>query len=85
MESISICEGKMKDEINKPPHYTKGKIEVIDFILDQNLDYITGNIIKYIIRAPHKGSMVTDLRKAQWYLNLLLEQACNPKKEGGEK
>ena len=32
------------DEVNSPKHYTQGKIEVIDFIQDQRLDYVEGNI-----------------------------------------
>jgi hypothetical protein len=56
-----------KDEIN-PAHYRTGKIEVIDFIEDQKLNYHLGNVVKYICRADHKGSRETDLKKAQWYL-----------------
>lgn len=55
--------------INHPPHYTTGLIEVIDFIEDQSLCYHLGNVVKYICRAPHKDSYVADLKKAQWYLN----------------
>lgn len=57
------------DQINNPPHYTKGKIEVIDFIEDQQLSYHLGNVCKYICRAPHKGKELEDLKKALWYLN----------------
>lgn len=56
------------DEVNHPCHYNTGKIEVIDFILDQNLSFLTGNVVKYICRAPHKGDELTDLKKARFYL-----------------
>jgi len=59
----------MIDMINSPPHYTAGKIEVIDFLEDQKLDLHLGSVVKYICRAPHKGSFLSDLKKAQWYLN----------------
>ena len=36
------------DKVNHPSHYTSGKIEVIDFIEDQNFNYHRGNAIKYI-------------------------------------
>jgi len=64
----------MKDQINHPSHYTTGKIEVIDFILDQKLDFLGGNVVKYLCRAPHKGKKLEDLKKAQWYLNRLINE-----------
>ena len=42
------------DAVNHPSHYTRGKIEVIDFIEDQQLPYHLGNVIKYIARAGYK-------------------------------
>lgn len=44
------------DNISHPSHYTYGKIECIDFILDKGLDFSLGNAIKYIVRAGHKTS-----------------------------
>lgn len=60
---------KIRDTIN-PSHYKKGNIEVIDFILDQNFNYLEGNIIKYVSRYKDKNGL-EDLKKAQWYLNRL--------------
>lgn len=59
------------DKVNHPSHYTSGKIEVIDFIEDQNFNYHRGNAIKYICRAgkKDKSKEVEDLEKAIWYLN----------------
>ena len=51
-----------------PAHYTRGNIEVWDFIRDQELNYHLGNAIKYICRAGHKGSKREDLEKAIHYL-----------------
>ena len=39
-----------------PAHYTRGSIEVWDFIRDQQFNYHLGNAIKYICRAGYKGS-----------------------------
>lgn len=58
----------MSDEINHPQHYTQGKIEPIDVIEDWQLGYHLGQVIKYIARADFKGSRLTDLKKASWYL-----------------
>lgn len=62
------------DEINNPSHYNQGRIEVLDFILDQNMPYLAGNIIKYLCRYRFKGSPVTDLKKAAFYLERLIKE-----------
>jgi hypothetical protein len=51
-----------------PAHYTRGTIEVWDFIRDQDLNYHLGNAIKYICRAGYKDSKADDLKKAIHYL-----------------
>lgn len=64
-----------KDDVNQPPHYTMGGIEVFDFITSWELSFTEGNVIKYVVRAPYKGSKLKDLRKARWYLDRLIEEA----------
>ena len=57
--------------VNKSPkHYTRGSIEVWDFIRDQELNYFLGNAIKYICRAGFKNpsTKAEDLKKAIHYL-----------------
>lgn len=56
--------------VNHPNHYNSGKIEVIDYIEDQNLGFCLGNAIKYISRAGKKDPTkeIEDLRKACWYI-----------------
>ena len=54
--------------MESPSHYTRGSIEVWDFIRDQELNYHLGNAIKYICRAGYKDSKVEDLKKAIHYL-----------------
>lgn len=63
-----------EDLINHPPHYTRGKIEVIDFIEDQALGYHESNALKYICRARWKGKELSDLKKAIWYLNRKIQR-----------
>jgi hypothetical protein len=62
-----------KDNVNNPSHYNKGKIEAIDFILDQNMDFLEGNCLKYLIRYKHKNGL-EDLLKSKWYLEKLIER-----------
>lgn len=68
-----MCGNIKHDAVNHPSHYTRGKIEVIDFIEDQQLPYHLGNVIKYIARAGYKGDKLEDLKKAQWYLARYIE------------
>lgn len=55
---------------HSPRHYTRGTIEVWDFIRDQGLNYFRGNAIKYICRAGFKSTHteIEDLKKAIHYL-----------------
>jgi hypothetical protein len=66
----------MSDVINKPSHYTRGKIETIDVIEDWQLGFHLGNAVKYICRAGHKdpARTVEDLKKARWYLDRQIER-----------
>jgi hypothetical protein len=54
-----------------PSHYQQGSIQVWDFIVDQKLAYLEGNIVKYICRAGAKEgeSRLDDLLKVQAYIN----------------
>ena len=61
------------DYIDHPPHYTKG-IETTDYIMSWGMDFLEGNIIKYVTRYRHKNG-VEDLRKGMWYLERLIRRA----------
>ena len=67
------------DPVNHPSHYTSGKIEVIDFIEDQKLDFHLANAVKYICRAGKKNPEKTqeDLEKAVWYINRYIGHVLN--------
>ena len=64
------------DPVSHPAHYTRGKIEVIDFIEDQGFGYHLGQVIKYVSRAGYKDatSRKQDLEKARWYLTREIER-----------
>ena len=75
----------INDPVTHPSHYTSGKIEVIDFITDQNLDFCLGNVVKYVSRAGKKEEegktiiekQVEDLKKARFYLDFKIKQLCS--------
>ena len=68
---------KRTEKVNHPAHYNAGKIEVIDAIVDWELDFIEGNVVKYVTRAKHKGDQLGDLKKARWYLDYLIKNLEN--------
>lgn len=60
-----------------PDYYKKGRTSVWDFIHQQSLDFIAGNVVKYICRAGLKtgATKVEDLQKAQRYITKAIELA----------
>ncbi|MCE5003223.1 DUF3310 domain-containing protein [Staphylococcus pseudoxylosus] len=67
------------DIVNKPSHYTYGKIEIIEIVEQVTATYPVkiafsiGNALKYISRAPFKNG-VEDLKKAVWYLDRAIKK-----------
>ena len=64
------------DNVN-PSHYQTGKIEVIDFIIDQNMNYLTASACKYLCRWEHKhkgDGQIEDLRKARFFIEKQIEE-----------
>lgn len=62
------------DPVNRPAHYNQGDIECIDVLEQLGLAeaFCRGNAIKYLWRCEDKNGL-EDLKKAQWYLNKLIE------------
>jgi hypothetical protein len=77
-QSNDVQQRKRKDNVNSPPHYNYGEIEVIDFIeqvtqhYNPNVAYHIGNAIKYLARSPHKNGK-EDVEKAKWYIERAFE------------
>jgi len=69
---------KVVDMVNNPPHYNQTGIECIHAISAATGDgfkhYLQGNVMKYLWRFDYKDKPLQDLRKAQWYLNCLVEE-----------
>jgi hypothetical protein len=56
------------------PHYSTNGIQPIDIINANKLDFLEGNIVKYLLRYKHKGSPLADLTKLVDYTNMLLKR-----------
>jgi predicted ABC-type exoprotein transport system permease subunit len=61
-------------------HYNT-PIQVWDFVYQNGMDYISGNIVKYVARFRDKNGL-EDLYKARHYLDKLIEEV---KEEENEK
>jgi hypothetical protein len=55
-------------------HYKNYKIQPVEFIIKNNIGFVEGNIIKYILRFKEKGG-VQDLLKAKHYIELLIDSS----------
>lgn len=53
-------------------HYMKKAIQPWDFITDNNMPYLDGNVVRYITRWRDKNGL-DDLYKAQHYLEKIIE------------
>lgn len=60
---------------NQSNHYKICKPEAIELIDRYNLNFIEGNIVKYILRSPFKGDRIGDLKKALYYAKKLPEDS----------
>lgn len=64
---------KILDHQEGGNHYKKMAIQPIDFIYFNDIPFIEGNIIKYLLRYKKKNGL-EDLKKAKHYLEILIEK-----------
>ena len=67
------------DAVNHPPHYKVGGIETIEYMKAKSTpEEFKGHLrltaIKYLSRTGYKDDALQDLKKAQWYLNRLVDE-----------
>ena len=67
------------DQVDHPSHYTQGPIECIDAIAsalghDAFIEFLRGQVIKYMWRLGHKGEAMEDAKKGTWYANRLVAE-----------
>lgn len=82
------CTKPTSDAVVHPSHYNAGSIECIDALnamVESWDDPVTAVLawqtVKYIWRHPFKGKPVEDLKKAQFYLERLVQQYEQEKKD----
>lgn len=61
------------EEIKKPKRYNKrGKLECWDVIIDQEMNFLEGSVLKYLWRYKEKNG-IHDLEKAKIYIDKIIE------------
>lgn len=53
-------------------HYKDLAIQPLEFIVKNDLDFLQGNVVKYVVRYKVKNG-IEDLKKARHYLDLMIE------------
>ena len=79
--NVDNLDDVLEDLVNHPSHYKSeggGNIECIDAIQsaltpEEFIGFCKGNNIKYTWRSNRKQDVRTNIKKAHWYLNKLLE------------
>lgn len=76
-ESLSENTQTPFDPVNSPEHYTSGKIQCIDAMIEAFgkeavITFCKLNAFKYIWRAEKKNKL-QDIEKANWYINKYIE------------
>ena len=64
--------GKASDKQIGGNHYKDCAIQPVDYIVKNNLDFLEGNVVKYITRHKTKNG-IEDIRKVIHYAELILE------------
>ena len=76
------CRLEEKNNI-KPNHYGNSGIDVIDFCQANNLDFMQGNVIKYVFRYKNKNGL-EDLEKAKEYIDRMIENLLDGEESDNE-
>jgi hypothetical protein len=60
--------------VDHPPHYNAHPSGVEAIVVVEHMTFNVGNAVKYLWRAGHKGDLLQDLKKAQWYVAREIER-----------
>ena len=76
----NLIKGTHEYEYGKPSekqiggsHYKDCAIQPVDYIVENKLDFLEGNVVKYITRHRTKGG-IEDIKKVIHYAELILEK-----------
>jgi hypothetical protein len=73
LSSTTRYHSEIKNRSSHPSHYSRYDPQPIEVIESWDLGFHLGNVVKYIVRAKHKGDEMRDLRAALWYLKRYIQ------------
>ena len=80
---ITMCESAKNTQVGGN-HYSKMKIQPIEYIMANKLSFPVGNVVKYVSRYDKKNNsielQIQDLEKAKQNIDFMIEELKN--KEG---
>ncbi len=60
---------EIKELVNSPDHYNSHPSGIECCEIARNMEFNTGNALKYLWRLGHKDSELQELKKVLWYIN----------------
>ena len=77
VEKIVEHQNKALDKQVGGNHYKDCKIQPVEYIYSNGLDFLEGNVVKYITRHRTKGDGESDIRKVIHYAQMILQMEYN--------
>ena len=72
---LDQMDAESADPVSAPSHYRSHPSGIETITITRHESFLRGNILKYVLRAPYKGSEIEDLKKAAQYLQWEIERA----------
>ena len=72
-EQVEVVEKEALDKQVGGSHYKDCAILPVEYIYSNGLDFLEGNVVKYITRHRTKGDGEEDIRKVIHYAQMILE------------
>ncbi len=72
-EQVEVVEKEALDKQVGGSHYKDCAIQPVEYIYSNGLDFLEGNVVKYITRHRTKGDGEEDIRKVIHYAQMILE------------
>lgn len=72
---MDAAQNAHRETVTHPPHYCSHPSGIETITITRHESFLRGNVLKYVLRAPYKGSEIEDLRKAAQYLQWEIDRA----------
>tara|TARA_R100001163_G_scaffold53692_1_gene41017 strand:+ start:399 stop:686 length:288 start_codon:yes stop_codon:yes gene_type:complete len=72
-EQVEVVQKEALDKQVGGSHYKDCAIQPVEYIYSNGLDFLEGNVVKYITRHRTKGDGEEDIRKVIHYAQMILE------------